>query len=139
MYYKKLTEAISLLGAWSIALAALLTVVSPMLDLDCGVDPAHSIANAGKASDATSGVPSDAPASPCHHSAAPAQPEGQGNQEGQAVHVHGMNSHALPATPAVAIHFGNSFFISPRLEPRLSDDIVELFTEPPRILPLASR
>ena len=133
MYYKKLTEAISLFAALSIALAALLTVVSPMLDLDCGVDPAHSVANVGKASDATSGVPSDAPASPCDHSATPAQPGGQGNQEGQAVHVHGMNSQALPGISMVAMDFGVTPFLIPTIHFHLSDATVQPPTKPPRI------
>ena len=125
MYYKKLTEAISLLGALSIALAALLTVVSPMLDLDCGLDPAHSVANGGKAS--------DIPASPCDHSATPAQPEGPGNQEGQDIHVHGINSPALPGISMAAMDFGVTPFLIPTIHFHLSDATVPPPTEPPRI------
>ena len=133
MYFKKLTNAISLFAALSIVLAALVTVVSPVLDLSCGVDPAHSVANVGKASEATLGVPYDVLASPCDHSATPVQPEGQGRQEGQAIHVHGMNNDALLGISMVAMDFGVTSFLMPTIGPRLSDATVQPPTEPPRI------
>ncbi len=117
----KITKATSLFAAASVVLAALATIVSPILDLDCGGDPGHFVTIAGAAPDASRGTPSDVLSSPCDNRTTQAQPEGHGNQEGEAVHVHGMNNHGLPAILVAAIDFGTPFFLSLSLEPRMSD------------------
>jgi hypothetical protein len=63
----------------------------------------------------------------------PVQPEGRDHQEGQAIHVHGMNSHALVGISMVAMDFGSSSFFIHSTGLHLSDVIVQPPTEPPRI------
>lgn len=129
----RLTKATSLFAAASVVLAALVTIVSPILDLDCGADPGHFVTNVAEASFTSVGVSSDVLSDGCDRSATPVQTDGYGFQDGAAVHVHGMHAHALTATSAATIEFGTPFRLSFPLEPRLSDVTVQPPAEPPRI------
>ncbi len=41
------TKTVSLFAALSIILAGLVTLVSPIVDVDCGVDPSHFVVDSG--------------------------------------------------------------------------------------------
>jgi hypothetical protein len=128
----KRTWAIPIFAAVSILMASLSTVVAPVLDLACGEDPGHFVISIrGEASHPMGTVPV-AQSNICDHGTAPGQPEGQGHDNGTTIHVHGMDSHALPGSTLAPVALGAMSFTLVSTVKRLSDTTVRLPTKPPR-------
>jgi hypothetical protein len=134
MQSKKLTKGMSLFTVLSIALTAIFAVVSPVLDLDCGADPGHVANGMRDAPDSSVTEASDTASNPCDQSTKPVQPDGSGHQEGQRLHVHGMDNHALSGTLVATRVFEESSSPVPFLLLQLSDTKVQPPTEPPRTI-----
>ncbi len=129
----KRTRAMCLLAASSVLMAALMTFVSPILDLSCGGDPGHVVASRGDPFRSSSGVTPAFSPSPCDHTTAPVLPTAPGQHEGDNIHVHGMTAQALMGISATALPLGTPVLLSSPSAPHLSTASVQPPVRPPRI------
>jgi hypothetical protein len=128
----KQPKAASLFAALGIVLAAMMTVVSPLLDLECGRDPGHIAGNFGGAHRSASGTAPATQPNPCDHQSVTAQPDGSSQQKGETGHVHGMNAQALPGISLPALFLGTPILLPLSWTTLLSHATVLPSTEPPR-------
>jgi hypothetical protein len=129
----KWTKAMSLFAALGVLLVAIVTIVSPVLDLDCGSDPGHLVASMGESSRSSNGATLFISPSPCDHQSAPVQPTAPSQHEGETVHLHGMTAHALVNISSVAFDLTASFSLPLSSFPRLSGAAVRPPVERPRM------
>jgi hypothetical protein len=122
----KQPKAVSLIAALGVLLAAMMTVVAPLLDLECGRDPGHIVGNFGGASSLASGTAPATQANPCDHQSATTQ------QKGETGHVHGMNAQALPGIPLPPMFLGTPMLLPLSWTTHLAHATVLPTAEPPR-------
>lgn len=128
----KRTRAIPIFAAVSIFLASLSALVAPVLDLGCGEDPGHFVMSIGGQISHPMRVTEVAQPNICDHGTTPIQQGGQGHDNGPTIHVHGMDSHALPGFTPTPVEFGATSVTLVSTVKRLSDTLVQPPTEPPR-------
>ena len=126
------TKAVSRSAALSIVLAALVMVVSPLLNPDCGEDPGHFVVGLEAALNEDIEEVSATRPTLCHDSTDPSQQEGQTPENGGAAHIHAMDNHAISGLILTVIEFGNLTFSQESSLPPLQDATVQPPTDPPR-------
>ena len=127
-----MTRSLSLFAALSIILAALVALVSPIVDVDCGVDPSHFAADSGEGVDSFAKEDSVAQSSGIYESISEQLLETCGH-DAEVLHMHGAHDHMVVIPTSAAIDFGSSSVIAPPPPPQFVESSISPPAKPPRI------
>jgi len=126
------TKPASLFAALTIMLAALVTLVSPIVDVDCGADPSHFVADSGEVVDSIAKEDSAAQSDTIYESISEQLLDTCGH-DAEVLHVHGAHDHIVVIPTSAAIDFGSSSVIAPPPTPHFVESDIYPPAKPPRI------
>ena len=127
------TKAISLFAALSIILATLVTVVSPIVDVDCGTNQFHFVGDSGEVIDSFAKEESTAQSNNSINESRSNQPLDSCDGDGEASHMHGAHSHLMVIPTSAAIDFGSPSLIAASSVLQLLESNPHPPAKPPRI------
>jgi len=127
-----MTRSLSLFAALSILLAALLALVSPIVDVDCGADPSHFVADSGEIVDSIAKEDSAAQSNTIYESISEQLLETCGH-DAEVLHMHGAHDHMVVIPISAAIDFGYSSVIASTPTSHFVENNISPPTKPPRI------
>ncbi len=126
------TKTVSLFAALSILLTALLALVSPIVDVDCGADPSHFVANSGEVVDFFAKEDSAAQSDTIYESISEQLLDTCGH-DAEVLHMHGAHDHMVVNPTSAAIDFGSSSIIASPPNPHFVERNIHPPAKPPRI------
>ncbi len=106
------TKTVSLFATLSIILASLVALVSPIVDVDCGADPSHFVADSREVVNSFAKEDSAAQSNTIYESIAKQLLETCGH-DAEVLHMHGAHDHMVVIPTSAAIDFGSSSVIAP--------------------------
>ncbi len=127
------TKPASLFAALTIMLAALVALVSPILDVDCGADPSHFVADSGEAVDSFAKEDSAAQSNAGIYESISEQLLEICGHDAEDLHMHGAHDHMVVITTSADIDFGSSSVIAPPPPPQFVESSISPPAKPPRI------
>ena len=127
------TKTVSLFAALSIMLAGLVTLVSPIVDVDCGVDPSHFVADSGEVVDSFAKEDSAAQSKTANYESISEQLLETCGHDAEVLHMHGAHDHMVVISILAAIDFGSSSVIASRATPHFVESNISPPAKPPRI------
>ena len=127
-----MTRSLSLFAALSILLAALLALVFPIVDVDCGADPSHFVADSGEVVDSIAKEDSAAQSNTIYESISEQLLETCGHGA-EVLHMHGAHDHMVVIPTSAAIDFGSSSIIASPPTPHFVERNIHPPAKPPRI------
>ncbi len=127
-----MTRSLSLFAALSILLAALLALVSPIVDVDCGADPSHFVADSGEIVDSIAKEDSAAQSNTIYESISEQLLETCGH-DAEVLHMHGAHDHMVVIPTSTALDFGPSSIIASPPTPHFAESNIPPPAKPPRI------
>ena len=127
------TKTLSLFAALSIMLAALVTLVSPIIDVDCGSGPSHFVADSGEVADSLAKEDSAAQSNTNNYESISEQLLETCGHDAEVLHMHGAHDHMVVITNLAAIDFGPSSLIASPETPHFVESNISPPAKPPRI------
>ncbi len=127
------TKTVSLFAALSIILASLVALVSPIVDVDCGADPSHFVADSGEVVDSFAKEDSAAQSNTGIYESVSEQLLDTCEHDAEVLHMHGAHDHMVVIPTSAAIDFGSSSVIAPPPPPRFVESSISPPAKPPRI------
>ena len=126
------TKTASLFAALSIILASLVTLVSPIVDVDCGADPSRFVADRGEVVDSSAKGDSAAQSNTIYGSISEQLLETCGH-DAEVLHMHGAHDHMVVIPISAATDIGSSSVIAPPPPPHFVENYISPPPKPPRI------
>ncbi len=127
------TKTVSLFAAFCFALAALVTFVSPIVDVDCGTNPSHIVMNIGEEVDPLATGESITQYNTSSYQSTSKQSSDPCDQNKEGRHVHGVHSHVAVSPASAAIDFGSPSLIALPSVLQLAEHNTHPPVKPPRI------
>lgn len=127
------TKAISLFAALSIILATLVTVVSPIVDVDCGTNRFHFAEDSGEVIDSFAKEESTTQSDTSINESRSNQPLDSCDRDGEASHMHGAHGHMMVIPTSAAIDFDSPSLIASPSVLHLVESNTPPPAKPPRI------
>ncbi len=128
-----MTRSLSLFAALSIVLAALVTLVSPIVDVDCGVDPSHIAIHSGEVIDSFAKEDSPTQSNRGFYESISEQLLETCGHDAEVLHMHGAHDHMVVIPIPAAIDFGSSSVIASPPTPHFVESNISPPAKPPRI------
>ena len=129
----KRTNTVSLFAAFSIILAAFAAFISPVVDVDCGIDPSHLVVNIGNMVDASGKDVSTYRPDKKSYESKVKQTSGSCDQHKEGPHVHGVHSHVAVTPASAALDFGPPSLVAPSSLLRFAERDTHPPMKPPRL------
>ena len=126
------SKTVSLFAALSIILAALVTIVSPIVDADCGTNQFHFVGDSGEVVDSFAKEESIAPSNTGINESRSKQPLDSCDRDGEASHMHGTHSHMMVIPTPAAIDFDSPSLIASSSILQLAESDTSPPAKPPR-------
>ncbi len=123
----------SLFAAFSILLAGLVTLVSPIVDVDCGVDSSHFVLDSGEVVDSFAKEDSAAQSNTGIYESISEQLLETCGHGAEVLHMHGAHDHIVIIPTSAAIDFGSSSVIASTPTSHFVEINISPPTKPPRI------
>lgn len=127
------TNTVSLFAAFSIFLAALTAFISPIVDVDCGIDPSHLVMNIGKVVGPSAENVSITQPYKGGYESTEGKTSSPCDQSNEGSHVHGVHSHVAGPTATSATDFGWPSLIASSSVLQLAERDTQPPVKPPRI------
>ncbi len=127
------TKSASLFAALTIMLAALVAVVSPIVDVDCGAEPSHFVADSGEVVDSFAKEDSAARSDTNNYESISEQLLETCGHDAEVLHMHGAHDHIVVIPILAATDIGPSSVITPPLPPHIVENDISPPAKPPRI------
>ena len=127
-----MTRSLSLFAALSILVAVLVAVVSPIVDVDCGTDQSHFVADSGEVVDSFAKEDSALSNKGVYESITEQLLETCGH-DAEVLHMHGAHDHMVVIPISAAIDFGYSSVIASTPTSHFVENNISPPTKPPRI------
>ena len=127
-----MTRSSSLFAALSILVAVLVAFVSPIVDVDCGTDQSHSVADSGEVVDSFAKEDSALSNKGVYESLAEQLLETCGH-DAEVLHMHGAHDHMVTILISTAIDFDSSSIIASTPTSHFVEINISPPTKPPRI------
>ncbi len=127
-----MTRSLSLFAALSILLAASLALVSPIVDVDCGADPSHFVADSGEVVDSIAKEDSAAQSNTIYESISE-QLLDTCEHDAEVLHMHGAHDHMVVIPISATTDIGSSSGIAPPPPPQFGESSISPPAKPPRI------
>ena len=128
-----MTRTLSLFAALSIVLAALVALVSPIVDVDCGAALSHFVADSGEAVGSFAKEDSATQSNIGFYESISEQLLETCAHDAEVLHMHGAHDHMVVIAIPAAIDFGSSSIIASPPTPHFVERNISPPAKPPRI------
>ncbi len=128
-----MTRSFSLFAALSILVAVLVAFVSPIVDVDCGTDQSHFVADSGEVVDSFAKEDSPARSNTNNYESISEQLLETCGHDAEVLHMHGAHDHMVTIPISAAIDFGSSSVIASTPTSHFVESNISPPTKPPRI------
>ena len=128
-----MTRSLSLFAALSIIVAVLVAFLSPIVDVDCGADTSHFVADSGEIVDSFAKEESAARSNTNNYESISEQLLETCGHDVEVLHMHGAHDHIVVTPILAATDIGSSSVITPPLPPHFVENDISPPAKPPRI------